>query len=119
MLVSTSSMTRDGSLKASLRKVFNLSLIHIYQGPLWADRPAWERNPFPSIEARRFLAQYTAEKAIEDWESPNVMTTNNISFIGAMVNLNQISKMRVKLSVVPMKLKGARGAPCSVIAEEI
>lgn len=90
-----------------------------YQGPLWADRPAYARNPFPSVEARRFLAQYTPEKAIEDWESPNVMTTNGINFIGAMVNLNKITKQRIKLSVIPMKLKGARGAPCSVIAEEI
>lgn len=89
-----------------------------YQGPLWADRPGWARNPFPSVEARRFLAQYTKEKAIEDWESPNVMTTNNINFIGAMVNLGSITKERVKMTVLPMKLQGARGATCNVFVEE-
>lgn len=89
-----------------------------YQGPLWADRPAWARNPFPSIEAKRFLAQYTPEKAIEDWESPNVMTTNNINFIGAMVNLGEIKKQRVKITVLPMKLQGARGATCNVFVEQ-
>lgn len=89
-----------------------------YQGPLWADLPAWQRNPFPSVEAKRFLAQYTKEKALEDWESPNVMTTNNINFIGAMVNLGEISQPRVRLTVVPMKLKGARGATCNCFVEE-
>ena len=89
-----------------------------YQGPMWADRPGWARNPFPSIEAKRFLAQYTAEMAIEDWESPNVMTMNDINFIGAMVNLGSITKENVKLSVVPLKLKGARGATCNAFVEE-
>lgn len=89
-----------------------------YQGPLWADRPGWARNPFPSIEAKRFLAQYTPEKAIEDWESPNVMTTNNINFIGAMVNLGEIKQERVKITVLPMKLQGARGATCNVFVEQ-
>lgn len=89
-----------------------------YQLPEWAAKPAWERNPFPSIEAKRYLAQYTKEKAIADWESPNVMTTNNVNFIGAMVNLGSITKERVKLTVLPLKLKGARGATCSVFVEE-
>jgi len=89
-----------------------------YQRPEWANKAAWERHPYPSIQAKRYLAQYTAKKAIEDWESPNVMTMNNINFIGAMVNLDQITKQRVKVTVLPMKLKGARGATCNVFIEE-
>ena len=57
-------------------------------------------------------------KAIEDWESPNVMTTNNVNFIGAMVNLGEVKQERVKITVLPMKLQGARGATCNVFIEQ-
>lgn len=89
-----------------------------YQLPQWASKPAWERNPFPSIEAKRFLAQYTKEKAYADFQSPYVMNSNNMMYIGAMCNLDQITKKRVKMTVLPMKLQGARGATCNVIVIE-
>lgn len=89
-----------------------------YQRPEWADRPAWERNPFPSMEARRYLAQYTPEKALADFQSPAVLTAANVNFIGAMCNLGALSQQRVELIVLPMKLQGARGASCRVVAVE-
>ncbi len=89
-----------------------------YQGPEWADKPAWERAPFPSIQARRYLAQYTREKALEDWQSPAVLTGAGINFLGAMCNLGGLTRQRVELIVLPMKIQGARGATCRVVAVE-
>lgn len=89
-----------------------------YQRPEWADRPAWQRNPFPSIEARRYLAAYTREKALEDWQSPAVLTAANIHFLGALANLGALEQRRFKLIALPLKIKGARGATCRVVAVE-
>ena len=89
-----------------------------YQRPEWADKPAWERHPFPSLAARRYLAQYTREKALADFASPAVLTAANISFIGAMCNLGSVSQRRVHLIVLPMKMQGGRGASCRVVAVE-
>lgn len=90
-----------------------------YQRPEWADKPAWERDPFPSIRAKRYLASYTNEKALADWQSPRVMTDNNINFIGAMANLGSLQQRRFKLIVLPLKIQGARGATCRCVAVEV
>lgn len=89
-----------------------------YQLPEWASKPAWERPPFPSYQAKRYLASYTKEKAYEDFQSPHVLNSADVMYIGAMCNLGSITKERVKLIVLPMKLKGARGASCRVVAIE-
>jgi kynurenine formamidase len=89
-----------------------------YQMPEWASKPAWERNPFPSIEAKRYLASYTKEKAYADFQSPYVLNSADVMYIGAMCNLGAITKRRVKLTVLPMKIQGARGASCRVVAIE-
>ena len=89
-----------------------------YQGPEWADRPAWERAPFPSIQARRYLASYTGEKALADFESPAVLTAANVNFLGALCNLGALSQRRVELIVLPLKVQGARGATSRVVAVE-
>jgi kynurenine formamidase len=89
-----------------------------YQGPEWADRPAWERAPFPSIQARRYLAGYTAEKALADFESPAVLTAASVNFLGALCNLGAISQRRVEMIALPLKVQGARGATCRVVAVE-
>jgi kynurenine formamidase len=91
---------------------------HKYQLPEWASRPAWERNPFPSMEAQRYLAGYSKEKALEDFQSPAVMTGANINFVGAMCNLGAIRARRFKLTILPLKIQGARGATCRAIAVE-
>jgi kynurenine formamidase len=39
-------------------------------------------------------------------------------YIGAACNLGAISKKRVKVSVLPLKIQGARGASCRVVALE-
>ncbi|MBM4333140.1 MAG: hypothetical protein FJ117_18305 [Deltaproteobacteria bacterium] len=89
-----------------------------YQLPEWASKPAWERVPFPSYQAKRYLASYTKQKAYEDFQSPHILNSADIMYIGAMCNLGAIKKNRVKLIVLPMKLKGMRGASCRVIAIE-
>jgi kynurenine formamidase len=89
-----------------------------YQLPQWASKPSWERHPFPSLQARRFLAEYTKEKAYADFESPYVMNSADVMYIGAACNLGAITKKRVKMSVLPLKIQGARGATCRVVALE-
>jgi kynurenine formamidase len=89
-----------------------------YQLPQWASKPAWERHPFPSLQAKRYLAQYTKEKAYADFESPHVMNSADVMYIGAACNLGALSRDRVKISVLPLKIQGARGASCRVVALE-
>jgi kynurenine formamidase len=89
-----------------------------YQLPLWGSKPAWERSPFPSIEAKRFLAEYTMEMAYEDFPSPNILNTADVMYIGAACNLGAITKGSVKVSILPLKIRGARGATCRVVAYE-
>jgi kynurenine formamidase len=89
-----------------------------YQLCEWASKPAWERNPFPSTEAKRYLANYTLEKAYEDFPSPNILNSADVMYIGAMCNLGALSTPRVKISVLPLKIQGARGATCRVVALE-
>ncbi|OGO54669.1 MAG: hypothetical protein A2V85_06090 [Chloroflexi bacterium RBG_16_72_14] len=89
-----------------------------YQLPEWASKPAWERPPFPSYQAKRYLARYTKEMAYEDFHSPHILNSADVMYLGAMCNLGEIKKRRVKLIVLPMKLKGMRGASCRVIALE-
>ena len=91
---------------------------HKYQLPEWSSKPAWERPPFPSYQARRYLASYNKEKAYADFESPHILNSADMMYIGAMCNIGEISKPRVKLIVLPMKIKGARGASCRVVAVE-
>jgi kynurenine formamidase len=89
-----------------------------YQRPEWADKPAWERHPYPSLQAKRYLASYTRAKALEDFQSPAVLTAANIHFIGAMANLGALERRRFKLIVLPLKIQGARGATCRAVAVE-
>lgn len=91
---------------------------HKHQLPEWSSKPAWERPPFPSYQAKRYLASYTKEKAYADFESPHVLNTADVMFIGGMCNIGEIGAPRVKLIVLPMKIKGARGASCRVVAIE-
>lgn len=89
-----------------------------YQLPEWGSKPAWERHPFPSIQAKRYLANYSKEKAYEDFASPNILNSANVMYLGAMCNLGALTKRRVKLSVLPLKIQGARGATCRAVAFE-
>jgi kynurenine formamidase len=70
------------------------------------------------MEAQRYLAGYTKEKALEDFQSPAVMTGANINYVGAMCNLGAIRAHRFKLTILPLKIQGARGATCRAIAVE-
>jgi kynurenine formamidase len=89
-----------------------------YQLPEWAAKPAWERRPFPSLEAKRYLKQYTRDKAMEDWTSPGVLASAGIAFLGAMCNLGALKSQRTKLIVLPLKIQSGRGATCRVVAVE-
>jgi kynurenine formamidase len=89
-----------------------------YQLPEWGSKPAWERHPFPSIQAKRYLAQYDKKKAYEDFGSPHILNSADVMYLGAMCNLGAITAKRVKLSVLPLKIQGARGATCRAVALE-
>lgn len=87
-----------------------------HQLPEWGSKPSWERHPFPSLQAKRYLAQYSKEKAYADFGSPHIMNSADVMYIGAMCNLGAIDKPRAKLSVLPLKIQGARGATCRCVA---
>lgn len=89
-----------------------------YMLPQWASKPGWERPPFPSVEAKRFLAQYDRAKSEEDWDSPPVFNKKKVMFVGACCNCNKLTKKQFMINVVPLKIKDAAGATCSVIAVE-
>ena len=84
--------------------------------PDWANRPAWEREPFPSIAAQRFLATYDRRKSEEDWDSPPVFNRKGVMYVGACCDCGQIRERTLKVIVLPMRLQGFAGASCTVVA---
>jgi kynurenine formamidase len=90
----------------------------VHMKPLWSSKPAWERDHFPGQGARRFLQEYTPDMSRADWTSPAVLADENMFFIGTVCNLGSLRSERVDLTVLPMKIEGAPGAPCRVVAIE-
>lgn len=85
--------------------------------------PKWvEQNPrpagWPSPEAKEFVGNYTPEMLIEDWGGVMPLPQAGIQILGGLVNLGSISKERVKLTILPLKIKGVGGGPCRVVAIE-
>jgi kynurenine formamidase len=89
-----------------------------YMLPEWASKPPWERPPFPSPEAIRYLHAYTLEKVRADWGSAAVFTAGRIMLVAALVNCGALTRQRVKLIILPLKIRGGAAAPCRVVALE-
>lgn len=89
-----------------------------YALPLWGRKEAWERHPFPSLPARRFLSQYSRQKSEEDWDSPPVFNRLGVMYVGACCSCGEITDPAPTVTVLPMRLRGLAGAPCTVVVSE-
>lgn len=89
------------------------------QWPEWSSRKPWDRPPFPSEQARIYLRHYTGDRGaggdgpdfpasvpLHAWVSP----------VAALANCGALTTKRVRVSVLPLFLHGAAGAPCTVVA---
>jgi kynurenine formamidase len=87
----------------------------------WALRAPWDRPPFPSQQARIYLRYYTTDRGrgggAPDWAA-SVPLHHNLLLVAALANCGAILKKRIKVTVLPLFMEGAAGAPCSVIAIE-
>ena len=85
--------------------------------PKWVKRdprpPGW-----PSPEAKEFLKNYTPQMLKEDWGAVMPLPAAGIMILGGLVNVGALTKKRVKLTILPLKLKGVGGGPCRVVAIE-
>ncbi len=89
--------------------------------PEWASRAPWDRPPFPSQQARIYMRHYTRARGAgggaPDWAA-SVPLHAALSPIAALCNCGALRSKRVKITLLPLFLEGAAGAPCSVIAIE-
>lgn len=119
--------TREASEAVTEMMVANGSNMMIYDGERLADLihtgaydnwakkrpvpPAW-----PSEEAKRIAAQYVKDTCALECSSYLPFVRNRIMVIAAAVNCGEIRAQRCKVIVLPLKVKGACGAPCRVVA---
>lgn len=92
-----------------------------YMRPEWASRKPWDRPPFPSQQARIYLRYYREDLGkggrSADWAA-SVPLHEHLSPVAALTNCGAIQKKRIKVTILPLFIEGASGAPCSVIAIE-
>ena len=88
-----------------------------YQMPEWVSLPSWQRPPWPSDEAKRYLEKYTPEKAHADWGASEPLHHQGI-VLAALCNTGMIRKKRIKLTALPLFAEKAPGAPVTVVAIE-
>lgn len=87
----------------------------------WSSREPWDRPPFPSQQARIYMRHYTRERGAgggaPDWAA-SVPLHAALSPVAALANCGAITKKRISVTVLPLFIKGAAGAPCSVVGIE-
>jgi kynurenine formamidase len=90
-----------------------------YMFPEWASRAPWDRPPFPSQQARIYMRHYTPARGAgggaPDWAS-SVVLHGAMSPVAALANCGALRGKRVRVTVLPLFLAGAQGAPCTVLA---
>jgi kynurenine formamidase len=97
----------------------NLGYAHMF--PEWSSREPWDRPPFPSQQARIYMRHYVPARGAgggaPDWAS-SVPLHAAMSPVAALANCGALRSKRVRVTVLPLFLRGASGAPCSVVATE-
>ncbi len=92
-----------------------------YMRSEWAQRDPWDRPPFPSQHSRIYLRHYSVDRgrggASADWAA-SVPLHAALSPVAALANCGAIRQKRIRVTVLPLFMEGASGAPCSVIAIE-
>lgn len=90
-----------------------------YMMPEWSSKPFWERQPFPSDAAKRYMHAYTTEKMKADWGSARALTASGfVMLCAALVDCNKITQPRINVTVLPLKLRGGVASPARIIATE-
>src|SRR3712207_4466628 len=91
------------------------------QYPEWSPRAPSDSPQFPSQHARLYMSHYTGSRGAggsgPDFPA-SVPLHEAVSPVAALANCGAITKKRIKVSVLPLYLQGAAGAPCSVVAME-
>jgi kynurenine formamidase len=91
------------------------------QYPEWSSRLPWDRPPFPSEQARIYLRHYTGSRGAGG-DGPDfpasVPLHAAVSPVAALANCGALTAKRVRVTVLPLFLEGAAGAPCTVVATE-
>lgn len=89
------------------------------QYPEWSSRLPWDRPPFPSEEARIYLRHYTGDRGAggsgPDFPA-SVPLHAAVSPVASLANCGALTEKRVRVTVLPLFLEGAAGAPCRVVA---
>ncbi|MDG4762775.1 cyclase family protein [Solwaraspora sp. WMMD406] len=92
-----------------------------YMYPEWSSRQPWDRPPFPSQQARIYLRHYTPQRGAgggaPDWASSVVLHAAT-SPVAALANCGALRGKRITVTVLPLFLAGAHGAPCTVWATD-
>jgi kynurenine formamidase len=91
------------------------------QYPEWSSRLPWDRPPFPSEQARIYLRHYTVDRGAggtgPDFPA-SVPLHAQVSPVAALANCGALTSKRIRVTVLPLFLHGAAGAPCTVVAME-
>lgn len=80
--------------------------------------PKWcSRNPRPvsgtSPEAKDWIENYyDKQKLIEDWGGVLPIIGAGVHILGGIVNLGLVRSDKVRLTVLPLKIRGLSGGPC-------
>jgi len=85
--------------------------------PEWCSRKPRPEN-YPSKEAKKYLETYTSDKVKEDWGAFEAFPRNGITACKCAVNCGAIRRERVKLIILPLKLRGLPSSPCRIVAVE-
>jgi kynurenine formamidase len=83
----------------------------------WAQRKPLPK-PWPSPEALEVTNNFVRDDTLLECSSYLPFVRNRIMVVGAAVNCGAISQKRVKVIVLPLKVEGACGVPCRVVALE-
>ena len=75
------------------------------------------RNPRPasgtSPEAKDWIDNYyDKQKLVEDWGSVLPIIGAGVHILGGIVNLGSVKSDKVRLSILPLKIRGVSGGPC-------
>lgn len=83
----------------------------------WVSLPPWQRPPWPSPQAKIYLRTYDRSRDEVDWSASRPLHYNGF-VLAALCNAGKISRKRIKISALPFFVKGAPGAPVTVVAIE-
>ncbi|WP_162606301.1 cyclase family protein [Jiangella asiatica] len=91
------------------------------QYPEWSSRRPWDRPPFPSDQARIYMRHYVGSRGAggtgPDFPA-SVPLHASVSPVAALANCGSVTAKRITVTVLPLYLAGAAGAPCTVVAME-